>query len=464
MTRRDHLGLSLSSGSSASIERYAAAIQNLHAYINNPLAEVDAVLAEDPEFLAGHMLRAGIFATSSEKRAVPELRRTVETAEALIARGRGNERERAHIAAARAWLDDDFERASDRYNRIALEHPRDALAVQLAHVSNFYLGRSTWLRDHVAAALPHYAKDEPSYGFLQGMYAFGLEECHEFERAEAAGRLALACNPRDPWAVHAVAHCFEMQGELGQGIAWLQSRERDWAPDSFFAVHNYWHLALFSLELGDTQRVLELYDERVRGSQSEVNLELVDASALLWRLELQGADVRARWQALADVWQRIEEHGYYGFNDWHALMAYAGAGRSADTARVIRSLERADSSVRLARVETLAVCRGFAAFIEGDFGRAVDELFSVRPYAQRFGGSHAQRDVIDLTLIEAALRDKQFALARAMANARRERKPGSPGPLRLLARGYAEAGAFESAAGAREDAARLIEVQRAVIA
>ena len=104
------------------------------------------------------------------------------------------------------------------------------LAQQVAHVCNFFLGRGAWLRDHVASALPHHAEGEPSHGGLLGMLAFGLEECGEYARAEQAGRAALAQNARDPWAIHAVAHCFEMQGESAAGAAWLESRRGDWDP------------------------------------------------------------------------------------------------------------------------------------------------------------------------------------------------------------------------------------------
>jgi tetratricopeptide (TPR) repeat protein len=455
------MGLSLSSATPASITRYEEALNLLHSYTGNPLGVIDAALVEDPDFLAGLALRAGLIVTTSEKRNVGELQRTVETAETLIARGLGNDRERAHIAAARAWLDHDFERSTDRYNRLALEHPRDGLALQISHVCNFFLGRATWLRDHVAAALPHLSTSESLYGYAHGMHAFGLEECGEYDRAEAAARRALESNRRDAWAVHAGAHCFEMQGQLAKGIRWLREREQDWAPDNFFAGHNYWHLALFQLELGDIERVLGIYDQKLRGAGSEMNLDLVDASAMLWRLHLAGVDVHKRWTDLATIWRRVEEHGYYGFNDWHALMAYAGSGADADVARVVASLEDERSSVRLGRLEALAACRGFAAFAAGDYPRAIEELFAVRTIAARFGGSHAQRDILDLTLIEAALRDKQFALARSLASARAERKPESPGPFRALARGYVGAGAVESAGSARAEVERLIARQRA---
>lgn len=458
MTRTDHLGLQVSSGNAQSLARYEQALTLFHGYFGNPLAIVDEALAEDPEFLAGHALRAGLLATSSERRALPELRGTLERAEALIARGAGNARERAHIAAARAWLDGDFAAATTRYNRLALEQPRDMLALQLAHLCNFYLGRASWLRDHTAAALPHHAKDEPSRGYLLGMLAFGLEECGEYARAEEAGRSALERNRRDPWAVHAVAHCFEMQGRSADGILWMESREADWSQDNAIAVHNFWHTALFYLDLGERERVLELYDRNVRGSASEVMLDLVDASALLWRLELAGFDVKARFQELAAAFRRVEEEGHYAFNDLHALMAYAGAGALRDVERVLRGLERASSepgtNAVLAREVGLPASRGFAAFAVGDYASAVDSLFAVRPFAHSFGGSHAQRDVLDATLVVAAQRAGQLELARALIESRVARKPSSPAELRALARVFAEAGAPELAAEARRSAAR----------
>ena len=183
MNRRDHLGLPVTGGSGRAVAGYEQALTLFHGFYGNPLAVIDAVLADDPEFLAGHALRAGLLVTSTEKRAVPELQGTVERAEALIARGAGNARERAHIAAARAWLDGEFGAAADRYNRLAIEQPRDMLAQQVAHLCNFLFGRATWLRDHVAAVLPQHDPAEPSHGYLLGMLAFGLEECGEFHMA-----------------------------------------------------------------------------------------------------------------------------------------------------------------------------------------------------------------------------------------------------------------------------------------
>ena len=99
-----------------------------------------------------------------------------------------------------------FERAAQLYGAIAIEHPRDLIALQAAHIIDFYLGDSIMLRDRIAQALPYWNHDVPGYGYLLGMHAFGLEETGDYARAEDVGRRALALDARDPWAVHAVQH------------------------------------------------------------------------------------------------------------------------------------------------------------------------------------------------------------------------------------------------------------------
>src|ERR1700683_566853 len=128
------------------------------------------------------------------------------------------------------------------------------------------------------------------------MHAFGLEECGDYAYAEATGRHALSLEPLDCWAHHAVAHVMEMQGRAEDGIGWMVAREQTWAgADNFFKIHNWWHRALYHLELQQTDVALALYDGPMRGTQSQVAVDLVDASALLWRLSLCGCDVGDRW-------------------------------------------------------------------------------------------------------------------------------------------------------------------------
>jgi len=212
MTLHDSRGIALSTNNSASLEALERAMTLSAGYYFDPLATIDAALQADPRFAAGHCLRAALAVTSSERGALPMLEESVQAIDAL---GRAaNERERMHAAAARAWSQGEFERSLRLYGDIVVRYPRDLLAIQVAHLGDFFLGHSTMLRDRIAQVLPLWNDDVPGHGYVLGMHAFGLEETGNYERAEATGRRALELNARDPWAVHAVAHVYEMQGRI----------------------------------------------------------------------------------------------------------------------------------------------------------------------------------------------------------------------------------------------------------
>ena len=210
------------------------------------------------------------------------------------------------------------------------------------------------------------------------------------------------------------------------------SRSRDWAPDNGLAFHNWWHLALFHLDRGDIERVLDLYDTAFGAPDTNVVLEMVDASALLWRLHLRGVELDDRWRALADAWEpRVGE----GLLRIQRRARHDGLRRRAGGAQRLASLLQGPGARRTAAGGTngrmtwevgLPLCRALHAFGEGDYADAVELLLPLRLVAHRFGGSHAQRDLINLTLIEAALRGRRLTLARALLAERTALKPASP--------------------------------------
>lgn len=132
----------------------------------------------------------------------------------------------------------------------------------------------------------------------------------------------------------------EMQGRRREGIAWIRANPEAWSRDNFFAVHNCWHLALFHLDLEEVNEVLALFGGPIYGKRSSVVLDMVDASALLWRLHLRGVDLGNRWHAVADQWAPIATAGNYAFNDLHAMMAFVGAGRSRAAEAVLEAARR----------------------------------------------------------------------------------------------------------------------------
>jgi len=457
----DARGCPTSAPSSVSLQQYEQALELSASYQLDPLATIQKAIDADPAFAMGHALRAGLAVMATDRGAVPMLQESVEAIEALGRRA--VDRERAHAAAARAWLEGDFAGSIHRYGEILLDHPQDLLALQVAHVGDFFLGASSMLRDRVAQVLPTWDSSTPGYGYVLGMYAFGLEETALYSRAEDIGRRALDANRRDAWAVHAVTHVMEMQGRLRDGVEWLTTRENDWSVNNGFAFHNWWHLALFNLESGNYARVLELYDQRIRATPSEIPLEMIDATALLWRLELRSANVGDRWQKLAASWEPLAEHSYYAFNDAHAVMAFAAAGRGELVQRTIAAMERkaagSDTNAMMTRDVGLPLARAVAAFAAGRYGETLALLQPIRTIANRFGGSHAQRDLIHLTLVEASLRARHSRLARALVAERTQLKPSSPFNWQLTARSLDLNGDTAGAARALESAEARAKAQ-----
>ena len=211
MMLKDSRGVPVSTTNKMSLACLEQAGELFNGYFNDPLAVIDAGLAEDPDFVMGHCFRAGMLATVNEKAVLPEVRKSLAAAKALA--GKANDRERRHMAAAEAWVDGELARAAQLYGGILIDYPRDLHALQVAHQADFFLGQSTLLRDRVARVLPDWDVTTPGFGFVLGMHAFGLEEMGDYARAEERARAALAINRRDPWAVHAAAHVMEMQGD-----------------------------------------------------------------------------------------------------------------------------------------------------------------------------------------------------------------------------------------------------------
>ncbi|GFE86108.1 tetratricopeptide repeat protein [Steroidobacter agaridevorans] len=454
MSLRDSRGCPVSTRSTAQLAQFEQALELSVSYRLDPLATIQAALDSDPGFAMGHCLRAGLMIMATDRMVAPLLTESIEAIESLGRRA--NERERAHAAAARAWLHGDFAGSVRRYGEILLEYPRDLLALQVAHVGDFFNGASTMLRDRVAQVLPEWDTSAPGYNYVLGMYAFGLEETGLYSRAEDIGRRALEINPIDAWGVHAVTHVMEMQGRIREGIDFLTSRERDWADNNGLAFHNWWHLGLFHLDAGNVAQVLDLYDRRIRPAPSQVPLEMLDASAMLWRLQLRGVDVGDRWRTLASCWEPFVDHAYYAFNDAHAVMAFVGAQRMDLAQRTIAAMEQkcagSDTNAMMTRDVGLPLAKALVAFAEGNYSEVVRQLQPIRTIANRFGGSNAQRDLIHLTLVESALRSDQVRLARALIAERTQLKPSSPSNWQLTARVMEMGGDMGAAARAMESA------------
>ncbi|MGI9385365.1 MAG: tetratricopeptide repeat protein [Methyloligellaceae bacterium] len=443
----DRQGNALSGATSKAVELFDQAVEEFNVYRGDPVDTLDRAVAAAPEFAMAHILKAHLYGLATEPDATAEAKSIV----AKVKTKSLDEREASHVAALDLLLDGQWTAAALALDHHTMRYPRDLVALQCGHLMDFYRANARDLRDRVARVLPKWSPDVPGHSIVLGMHAFGLEETGDYARAEAAGRAAIDAQPLDCWAHHAVAHVMEMQGRAEDGIGWMIAREPYWSgDDNFFRVHNWWHKALYHLDLGQVDEVLALYDGPIREEKSEVALDLVDASALLWRLHLSGHDVGSRWRELSETWDQHADGRLYPFNDWHAVMSYLGAGREDEVDRILAAYRGneagASETTQWARTTGLPLIEGFAAFWRGDHETATERLHGARYIANSFGGSHAQRDIIDWTLTEAALRGGLHDLAGSLANERVALKPHSPVNRDFLTRARAGRDASQMAA------------------
>jgi tetratricopeptide (TPR) repeat protein len=451
--RTDAQGLQLTTTSGDAAAAYDATVEGFCGFKADPVAHVKAALEADPDFALAHCLRGYAYLMMG----VPAVHGKATACLARAESGVATPREHDHFLALQAWCGGDLKGAVGRWERLLIEHPTDLLALRLANGFHFNLGDAANLRDGAARVLPAWGEELAGYGYVLGMYAFGLEECGEYARAEEAGRRAVALNEADIWAVHAVAHVMEMQGRTADGIAWLEETQAGWAGCNFFAHHVWWHKALYHIAGDQTEAALALYDKRVRDDFSDIIYDIHDAASLLWRLELAGVAAGLRWDELADkAAAHIGDHND-AFTDAHFTMCLAGAGRQGAVGDMRQSMRsyaatRAVTMAAIMRKVGLAACEGLAAYRAGDHGRAVEALLPIRYQLHRIGGSHAQRDLWAQTLIEAALKGGRHTLARALTAERIARMPTNPTAWRLHARALEALGDKAGAEAARTKA------------
>jgi tetratricopeptide (TPR) repeat protein len=432
-TFADRWGVPVLAAGPSAVALLDDAVEELAALAGDPVATAEAAVAADGQLILGQVYRAYLALYGMTPAGVATATGILKELDA--AGPPPGEREAHHVQAARSWAEGNWPGAARSLERALRCHPRDLLALKVAQDLYFFLGRRLDLRDVAARVLPAWPAGQPGWGYVQGIYAFGLEENADYRQAEARARAALGHNPRDVWAVHALAHVFEMEGSQHDGVAFLTASAENWSA-SFFAIHNWWHRALYHLELGQIDEALALYDHPIRAGRSTEWLDVVDAAALLWRLSLFGVDVAPRARQLAGDIDSLAGEPLYIFNDWHAVMVFGLAGDRARTRRLIAANQHLAPGTNRDSAERagLALLDGFSSFAAGDPGRAAELMVDIRPRADAVGGSHAQRDIIDLTLIASAARAGQHNLAGALVAERVARKPtAETAACRLLA-------------------------------
>jgi hypothetical protein len=432
---QDAQGQTVSGATADAVAHYIQAARAYNLGYGDAPGLFDAAREASPEFVMAHLAKAWMFALANDPSVLVHARSLVETAAGLGM----NERERGHVVALQHVLAGARAAAVATLDTLMMRYPFDLVAHQAATLLDGYLGRFRWVRDRSARALPFWSKDVPGYGGMLAFHGFGLEEAGDYARAEDESRAAAELEPHSFWPHHTVAHVMEMTGRPEDGLGWMVAREPFWsAPENVTQVHIWWHKSLFHLELGQYAEALAIYDGPLLDTLRPLALNLCNASALLWRLDMLGCDVSDRWRDLLPHWEGHADGKTLMFSDLHAAMAELGSGEAALVERRLGSMrETAASNAELAgcyRDVGIPLVEGFTAFHRGAYQQALNLLLPVRFDLWRIGGSNAQRDVVDWTLAEAAVRAGARDVATSLANERLGLRPRSAVNRNLLRR------------------------------
>ncbi len=424
---QDCRGLEITAASEQAVKAFD---ETIVSYLSiNPSAgpNLKATLDADAQMPLAHVMKSYFFMLMATKPLQERAQKAAAEARALAENA--NPRERLHIEAAENWSHGRKRAAIGAWEAILVENPLDVLALRLAHHGHFYEGDGQNLRDTVTRRLYAWTPDTPGYGYVKGMQAFGYEETHDYDSALRAGVEAVEYVPENPWAIHAVAHVHEMRDEPDAGISWIRDNEPGWTTANNFRYHVWWHRMLMHLDRAEYDEVLRLYDEDLWDPESEEYLDLVNDAAVLLRLELHDQDVGDRWQALAEKCKGHTHDQALAFIDVHHAISLAAAG-NGDEKSLLEAMRNyaesgGDDNARLTDALGLPLARALVAHRAGDYDYVVEALLPIRYHLHKLGGSHAQRDLFNMVLIDSALKSNRINVAKMLISERMGRLPAN---------------------------------------
>lgn len=436
---KDKLGHEVTTNSAACVAALDAATASYLGFRTDTAEYVNAALDADPDCVMASIVKGDLTMLISNASFLGAVDKRIAAAEAGVARA--SRRERLHLDGLKSWRAARNDGALAAWEAILADYPHDLLALRLAHFSYFWTtGDAGRMRASIERVLPRWAPDLPGYGFVLGMHAFACEEANDYETAESRGRAAVAANPADLWAVHAVAHVMEMQGRHEEGARWVDANAAPAEAANNFRFHLAWHRALFLLEAGRLDELLDVYDRRVRDlasplvqTQPDFYIDVQNAASLLMRLELLGLDAGPRWSELADKAEKRMGDHLVLFTAPHWMMALAACGRWKHADALLAAMRNYAGTANASEADVVGrvavpACEAVCAHRRGRHAAAVDALFPVRGEIVRLGGSHAQRDVLWQIMTDAAARAGRTAQVRQILAELRAARPAGAMP------------------------------------
>jgi hypothetical protein len=434
MSRSDRYDLPLSTASDLAAERYRTGVDLLLSLWPGASDAIEGAIAADPDFALAWAARARLHAVSAQ---FVEARAKIATAIELVAKN-GTERERSHVEVLSLAIDGRASRALAGALAHTDEWPRDILILSMP-LGAFGLFAFSGMSGHDQARVDlcerharHFDADDWWFLTYRG-WAHG--ENGNVRLARTLTERSLELRRHNVNAAHAVAHVLYESGANDEA----QDMIAGWLPeyDKSGVLHGHiaWHAALIALERGDVQRALGMYTEHVMPAVSlgtPINI-VSDTSSFLWRMQAYGHTVpTGMWDEAARYASSYFKEAGFPFADFHmALVAAATGDKQAVEDRVNALLKLIEAGKLPAGSVVPAICRASVAFAEEDYARCAEILEPVAHDVVRIGGSGAQREIVEDTLLVSLMRSGEAKKAHALLERRLNRRP-SPRDSRWL--------------------------------
>ncbi|HSE02962.1 MAG TPA: hypothetical protein VLK35_02315 [Methylomirabilota bacterium] len=425
----DRYGLTVTTASPSAFERFHDGVDRLLAYGPGAENSFAAALAADDHLALAHVgqaLLAAVRGDGAGARAAAG--RACETASGAT------RRERRHAEAVNAFVTGETARGLALVEEHVAEFPRDAMLVNQASSAIALAGRSD-REEHRVAFLERLA---PAYGddwWFQSALAFTYHEVDRFTESRRLSEASLEQYPRNAGAAHNLAHIAFETLDIDAGAAFLDEWMTGYDRRAHFHCHLAWHQAMFALHEGRHAQALAIFEREIVGSVNPRST-MTDGTALLWRLRLDGAAAPLPWRALADVAAGVSRPGYL-FGEVHAALAYAACGDAAALGRMMDGLRDLGAKGHpIAGRVVLPLVQGTAAFAAGEYAAALAHFEPVEREIHRIGGSHAQWELFEETMVVCYLELARYDAALRLVRRRLARR-ASPRDQRWLARAAA---------------------------
>ena len=412
----DHWGLPVTSASSGALEMYERGASGLLGWDRSALDCFRGAAARDPGLALAHV-GAGVCLFLEER--FEEARAAVETARQAVA-GQ-SARERGHVEALALLVAGKPQDAEVAMREHLAAYPRDLLVAQRLYFIWFWQGPFPEMLALTSALTRHASGSS----FMLGLHAFALEQADRCDEAVRVAQAAIVRNPRDAWAIHALAHALYEMAAFDTGIRRLPAAIHPCTHLGWFRNHLLWHLVLMFLAAGEYERASRLGRAVFERAPSPIAGDLHDSISFLWRLELAGLPVGERWRPFVEIAQsRLDRQGLL-FHAVHLAMALVAGGdwTTADKQLGMLRERAARDRTGLTGDVVVPLVEGVHAFAARAYRRAVERIEPLRPRIVGIGGSRAQRDVFHDTLLEACFRGGDVDRAERLLAERVARRP-----------------------------------------